>query len=270
MDEPKVLCLDAEDQILKPFCKGSKGIFINEDQRNEYDKKIPLAFRSMTRRKLIHALWEEKRDFYYIDTGYLGNREKRKNYHRVVKNNVQHADRVKELPSDRWRRLVARHPYLEYKGAKYLGDREAILLVTPSEKPCKFYNVNRDVWLNKTIDEIKKHTDRPIIVRNKPDRRDRVGDKSIYEVFETQKIHSVVTYNSIAAVEAIHYGIPAYSEAPNAATTLCFTNLDQIDKKNYPSEAKVMQWLHYLAYCQYTTSEMAIGLPLHNLREYRY
>ena len=43
----------------------------------------------MTKRKEIWKCWETG-EFFYIDNGYMGNLMKRKEYYRVVKNNIQH------------------------------------------------------------------------------------------------------------------------------------------------------------------------------------
>ena len=41
---------------------------------------IPVAFRGMTGLKIVNECAKTGRDYFYIDTGYLGNRQKRKIY----------------------------------------------------------------------------------------------------------------------------------------------------------------------------------------------
>jgi len=268
MTEVRMLGTDSTDVILGAWIEGTGGISINAKSRDDYPKHIPLAFRSLTKRKLIYALWDEGRDFYYIDTGYIGNLGKRKDFHRVVKNNVQHLTGVKKMPRDRFETICRMQPYMEYKG-KRQDTGEAILVVTPSGKPCQFYNVNRDKWLEETISEIKKHTNRPIVIRDKPDRRNRVGDNSLAAQLQTDNIHALVTYNSIAAVEAIHAGVPAFTLAPNAAQSLASQDLSTIEDPYYPAEEAVEEFLCYLAYCQYTPEELADGTAWKLQQEYQ-
>lgn len=262
-----MLGIDDTDVILKSWITGTEGIFINPNERHNYNHSIPLSFRSMSKRKLIHTLWKEARDFYYIDTGYIGNLGKRKEFHRVVKNNVQHLTGIKDVPDDRFNSLCAWKPYMQYKG-KMATTGDAVLVVTPSEKPCKFYNIDRDAWVQETIAEIKKHTDRPIVIRDKPLRRDRVGDNSVYTQLQIDKVHALVTYNSIAAIEAIHAGVPAFTLAPNTASQLASQDLSKIETPYYPKEETVEKFLRYLAYCQYTPEELANGVAWSIQQEY--
>ena len=67
---------------------------------------------------------------------------------------------------------------MNYYGRKPLQGGP-ILLVTPSEKPCQFYNIDKNTWLEETKTELRKHTDRPIIVREKGLRPDRIKDNSV-------------------------------------------------------------------------------------------
>ena len=127
---------------------------------------------------------------------------------------------------------------------------------------------DRDKWIEQTVAEIKKHTGREVIIRNKGLRRDRVRDNSIYSQFEEDNIFAVVTYNSIAATEAIGYGIPAFTLAPNAADFACGTDLSKIETPLYIEEEKVIGWQNWLGYCQYNPQEMVAGMVLPMLREY--
>ena len=260
MSKPEMLFVDREDAIVKCLAESTTSNFIDANDRDKYPG-VPFGIRSMTKRKLIRALWKENRDFYYIDTGYLGNLGKRKDYHRLVKNNVQHVNKVIDVPSDRYEMLCERYPYVRYVGRRNLNGGP-ILLVTPSDKPTKFYNIDRKQWLESTVKEIRKHTDRQIIVRDKPLRRDRVQDGSIIQQFKRDNIHSLVTYNSIAAVEAVHFGIPAFCLAPNAASHVCSTDLREIENPKYPADLEVVRLLKYLCYCQYTPAELANGYAL--------
>jgi hypothetical protein len=154
----------------------------------------------------------------------------------------------------------------------YLGKKPKqhgpILIVTPSEKPCAFYNITRDKWLEDTITEIKKYTDRPIVIRDKGLRPDRIKNNSVAMQCKREQIHCVVTYQSMAALEALHYGIPAFTMAPSCVDSVANKDLSQIENPKYPSEDDFLNLLCYLAYCQYTLPEFASGQAMRFIEEF--
>jgi hypothetical protein len=261
-----MLIFNEDDSILKLWRQGTPSILTEKETVHRYPIDHPVAFRGMAKRDMIDQCKATGRDFYYIDTGYLGNLGKRKDYHRVVKNDVQHVLPI-EVPSDRWNNLTKHVRQQIYKNSWRHGS--TILVVTPSEKPCQFYGITRDAWLEKTLKTLKENTDRKIIVRDKPERRKRVGELSIYNQFIEDDVYAVVTYNSIAATEAVAYGIPAFADAPvNAAKTMCLNDFSKIETPYYPDREKVERWLHWLAYCQYHVDELKNGTAYRIQQEY--
>lgn len=260
-----MLIFNNEDSILKLWQKGTGALYADFNMLQRYSTDWPITFRGMTKRSLYDNCILSKRDFYYIDTGYLGNLNKTKNYHRVVKNNVQHLSPI-EVPSDRWTSLQSSTRKTMYTNTWRKGSK--ILIVTPSEKPCLWYGITREKWLNDTLSILKENTDREIIIRDKPERRKRVGELSIYNQFLEDDIYAVVTYNSIAATEAVAYGIPAFANAPNAAQSVCLSDFSKIETPYYPDRHKVEKWLHWLAYCQYNVKELEDGTAYKIQQEY--
>jgi hypothetical protein len=225
-----MIILDEDDAILTLWRYGTEAGISDPESFKNLPLDNPVAFRGMTKFRVVNECRISGRDFYYIDTGYLGNCGKRKNYHRVVKNDVQHTSPIL-VPSDRFEKILKVSTKSFYK-KQWNKQGSNILLVTPSEKPCKFYGITRDRWVNNTLEKLKNHTDRKIIV----------------------------TYNSIAATEAVSYGIPAFADAPiNAAKSVCSNDFTKIEDPFYPDRSQVDKWLHWLAYCQYTTSELKDG-----------
>ena len=262
------LAIDPHDGIVLCWQQGTKAHWLDHfKQMRNWPVELPVAFRGMTGRKIVAECVKTGRDYYYIDTGYLGNRQKRKLYHRVVLNGMQHSN-FKEVPDDRWKRLQfdSKTMHLGFPGWK--RDGGPILLVTPSAKPCKFYGIDRDTWVEETVAKIKENTDRPIIIRDKGLRRERIGDGSLYNQLDNEKIFAVVTYNSIAATEAVGYGIKAFTLAPNAADMLCGKDLTKIDNPRYEDEYTVRKWQHWLAYCQFRVEEMSDGTALDTLEKW--
>jgi len=274
-----MLMIDGDDQILKHWQHGTGALVIDRKdissklQESPWPVEYPVTFRSMTKRKEIWKCWETGRPFYYVDNGYMGNLDKKKKYYRVVKNNIQHTklplfNGGKKWPNGRFLNLVQTTPYMTYTGRQPDSEREgAILVVTPSEKPCQFYQIDRKTWLEQTLAEIKNHTSRPIIIRDKGLRPDRIKDNSIAGQCRRQRIHSLVTYQSVAALEALHYGIPVFTMAPCCADPFANKDLSKIESAKYPNEEDVVNLFNFLAYCQYTLEEFRSGEALQMIEE---
>lgn len=248
-----MICLSKNltDEYINMFAQGA-GLPV-QDYDSDYGNK-PILIRSMGKKRLIHECWEKQHTFYYMDSGYVGNYKSISNphgwklWHRIVKNNVQHSEIIKR-PDDRWKRL-------DYPIHKLRNNGHHILLVTPSEKPCKFYGINRDQWVADTVAEIQKRTDRPIIIRDKEVRQQRIN-KTIFE--DLYKCHALVTYQSIAAVESVLYGVPAFTLAPTAADPVCDKDLDRLENPTVQDKDKIYSWACHLAYGQFHIDEMRNG-----------
>jgi hypothetical protein len=65
-----------------------------------------------------------------------------------------------------------------------------------------------------------------------------------------------VTYNSIAAAEAVSYGIPAFALAPTVAAPVVSNDLSKIETPYYPDSEFVYRWASSLAYGQYNLEEL--------------
>ena len=115
-----------------------------------------------------------------------------------------------------------------------------------------------DQWMEETIKTIEKYTDRPIVIRKKLSRRER-GTTDTMEMALEQDVHCLVTFNSIAATEALLNGKPAFTLGPNAAHSLSLQDLSRIEKPYIPTTEELEAWAAHLAYCQFTEAEMRDG-----------
>ena len=220
----------------------------------------PVLLRGISSGKIADHVRELGQDYYFIETGYLGNYRcennltGRKIYHRIVKNAMQHST-IMDVPDDRWQQLVKFNPNMEYKGWKKSGSK--ILVVLPTEKPFQYYGHDRAKWIQKVEKTIKKHSDRPIVWREKASRGVRTNE-TIYDALDDD-IYALVTYNSIATVEAVQHGIPAFGLAPTAADPVCSNVLAKIENPVMPSEELVYKWLSSIAYSQFSLDEIITG-----------
>jgi hypothetical protein len=247
-----MICLSKNktDEYVNMFAQGAN--LIIQDYNTDYGNS-PILIRSMSKRKLIHDCWKKNHTFYYMDSGYVGNYKSSINphgwklWHRIVKNNIQH-NNIIDRPDDRWHKLD--YPIHQQKQGIH------ILLVTPSEKPCKFYGIVRDTWVHNTVAEIKKYTDRPIRIRDKVARQARIN-RTIFE--DLKDCHALVTYQSIAAVESVLHGVPAFTLAPTAADPVCDKDLSCIENPTRQEKDKIYKWACHLAYSQFHIEEFKDG-----------
>lgn len=235
------------DPILQSFVMGAGGRISNWSR--EETTVTPVVLRGITKRKEMAACRAAGRDFFYIDTGYFGNGRK-KLYHRVTRNDVQWLGPVVERPHDR----------LEATGVQLTKFRPGtnILLAPPSQKLLNLYNINLEEWLEQTQQQIRQHTDRPIVLRTKQSRSVRVSTDTMAMALE-RDVHCLVTFSSIAAGEALLNGKPAITLGPNAAAPLCSQTLADIENPRIPTLDEVSAWAAHLAYCQFTEAEMRDG-----------
>ena len=217
--------------------------------------------RGIVKKKDINESIARGEDFYYIDSGYFGNFScagnppGKKKYHRIVKNELQKSI-IEHRPADRWEALVKGDGRLRWPGWKKNGNK--ILLIISNPKSCHYFGYDMPQWLETTISAIKKHTDMEIIIRHKGSRPER-NQYSIYDILDTG-IFATVAFNSIAAMESIAYGVPAFTTVSCAATPLSLTDLSKITSPWYPDPSQVAQHCHSLAYGQFTQKEIADGV----------
>ena len=135
-------------------------------------------------------------------------------------------------------------------------------------------------WFLETYDEIRKHTERPILFRPHPrcqlphierglknvhrqQPRKISGSYDDYDM-DFNDIWATISYSSNPGVHSIINGIPAFvghsSLAYDVANDITF--LHDIENPLLPNRT---QWLNDYAHTEYTIDEIAQGIPLKNL-----
>lgn len=256
---------DGKDDYVNMFAKGCNTPITSTEDFIYENSSDPIVLRGILKKKWIHQCWKDHRDFYYIDTGYFGNERTPSNpngwkyWHRIVKNDLQHGEIVPRK-DDRFKHFGKVFQPWKKDGRK-------ILIAKPDEKPMRFYDYDLDIWLKHTIETIKQYTDRPVEVRERaPQRIDRIKTSTLQEALDDD-VFALVTFNSVAATEAIFHGIPAFTLAPaNAASPVSLQDLSQIETPYYPDSDKLYAWGCHLAYGQFHTSELRSGKAMEILQ----
>jgi hypothetical protein len=230
-------------------CAGQRSHLVSYHEAMQYPVSNPWLIRGMKFTAAVNNCWKDNRVFYYIDNGYLGNQQA-KTYFRIIKNHVHQIQPVRERPQDRLSRC-------NFRLKKFSPGRK-ILIAPPSQKSLSMWNMDPEVWVAETIATLKQYTDRPIEIRLKRPRSERLAENTMEEALAND-IHCLITYNSVAAVEAIMLGKPAFTLGPNAAGTLSLHDLSCVENPRIPSDDEREAWLRHLSYSQFTFEEMTNG-----------
>lgn len=137
-------------------------------------------------------------------------------------------------------------------------------------------NPSMNLWFEQQINEIRKYTNRPILVRPhprnpigldikkwknvsyKPPQRDynTIDDTDFKETLK--HTWAVINYSSNPAMMAVFNGIPVFV----SEQSLCYDvgNIN-ISKINNPVMPNRNEWANKLAYTEWTTNEIKQGLP---------
>ena len=272
-----VICVDRvrkkTDKFLDLVYKSNpKNQYVKSDTL-DLSNKTPRVVRGITRIDLIKQFLDNNIDFYYIDTGYMGCYPK-KNWHRFTKNNFQTLDHLNykqldfltdiNLLKERFRKIMFTE-YDSYKPKRPV-EGESILIIPPSAKVLRCLTVmkhtdfTQDYYIDWLTKEIRKYTDKRIIVRQKPNRDQRTKrGQNLKDQLIRDRVHCLVAFNSIAAFEAIQEGYPAITLGPNAANFLSEKEIKNVHKPYFADDDKIREHSLYLSACQFNREEFRNG-----------
>lgn len=283
-----VICVDRVrkkvDKFLDLIYKSDPKNFYYKSDTIDVTNKSPCVFRGITRIETIKQCLDNNIDFYYIDTGYMGCYPN-KNWHRFTKNNFQTLDHlnykqldfltdVKKL-KERFASIMKVN-YDSYKPKRPVKG-ENILIIPPSAKVLRCLTINghtnfkQDEYINFVSKEIKKYTDKKIIVRQKPNRDERTKKgRNLLDQLKNDKIHCLVAFNSIAAFEAIQGGYPAITLGPNAASFLSEKEIKNIENPYFADDDKIREHSLYLSACQFNREEFRSGYAVKMIEQLQH
>ncbi len=155
-----------------------------------------------------------------------------------------------------------------------------ILICTQRNGGWSMKGLNVSQWLENTVDEIKKYSDRPIVVRGHP------GDKTSgtylkskpgrYTISTNTHIlqdfsnaWAVVTYNSTPGVAASIEGIPAFVTDPILQTSQAYPVANYILSNIEKPEFKERQhWIEKISMCHWKFEELSNGSAWKYMRNF--
>jgi len=203
------------------------------------------------------------KDWLYIDKGYLNARHYT-GYYSVTVNAFQYSGEGRfARGEERFKKLKVKWPM---EPMKPVGKH--ILLLPPTVVFGRCVGIDADEWLDDTVEKLLECTDRPIVVRQKPNSLLTNGRKAVVNTTlaaDLKDCHAVVTYNSKAAIECIVRGYAVLTCTKNCASDMASNDLSSIEIPFYKSDRH--RWLCTLAANQFTLDEMKSGYCLEVLRE---
>lgn len=177
-----------------------------------------------------------------------------------------------DLPSERYDAMKKQFNFTE-KDPQDNKDG-AIVFLAQTETGWQFDDLEPYYkFANKTLKEIRKHTDRKIIYRTHPKLDPRSPLDKCIEGIENLEVHNcpvsrrtlfeslvgayaVVTHSSSGALEAVLEGIPTFALSKRTfGSPIYLTNLEDIENFNFPWDDR-KQWLYNLAYTSWSVEEL--------------
>lgn len=221
------------DRILEAFAKGCGAALCQSGDGLKDGPAVLMGFDQGTDDLIIQCM-NECRDFYFIDHAYFDRGYETGNF-RVIKNGIHQTKILKAPPSGR-----SLEPW------KKPNEDDFVIIIPPPPKLIKVFDL--EGWTEETVRTVKKYTDRPILVKPK----DSQTPLSLY----LTRAHCVVSFSSVAEVEAVVSGVPVFVSDYSPASPVGCKDFRQIESPIYPER---QGWIDSLAYSQFHVSQMESG-----------
>jgi hypothetical protein len=283
-------------EVLERF---ARGVSAYGDQSLAYDGKVPISCdvgfiqgwvheRSgstphlMLRKQVIDFQQKSKKNVLIVDSNLFNYKDKNKikNYSRYSFDGVfpttgQYFNSV--VDTNRWQQ-ISNDVGIQLKDWKI--DGEYILICTQRNGGWSMGSLDVTTWLSNTINEIKKYTDRPIVVRPHPGdgaamtylkKNDARYSLSINEYIwqDFEKAKAVITYNSSPGVAGAIEGVPVFVTDLNPkvsqAFDVCNTDLSKIENPLYPER---QHWINRLCMSHWNVKEISDGTAWAHIRNF--
>lgn len=183
-----------------------------------------------------------------IDYGYWGVNNPRRNTRRVTFGG-SHNIRMNKIPYSRFHTLFPKVEDWKKNRGSYL------LLIEPQQDIVKErLNVDLGTWKNGLLEKLKPYWDGPVKWRRKAGGKNPGRWPSFLE--DLQGCHAVVGERTMACVESVMLGYPAYTIDFSTVSLLMGTDLKKINSTEYPDRT---QWLEHVAWSQFSPEEFGKG-----------
>lgn len=242
------------------------------DQRLDAGFVLGYTLEDNFRKKIIDQLRLQKVPAVFVDSNILHYGRKEHEWHRYSLGSVYPDSGTyffNDLDKTKWNTFSAWHG-VDLKPWRTAGSHILILCQRP-----KGFNMftDQEVWLDKTISKIRKHSQRPIMIRMHPGdgtrfkQIEKIQKKygATVSISEHENIRDAlvncwctVGINSTPNVVAGIEGVPGYVEdlAHSWAADIAFNNLELIEHPPLPDRS---EWIHKIANIHWSNDEVRSG-----------
>jgi hypothetical protein len=245
------ICIENTGYGADEFTKGSGGKFVPSRDEMYANTTAPMCWAGFFKPQWVEICEKYKLTFYNFDSAYFGN-GKTKTVFRLTINGFQNINKIIERSADRWEKLN-----LSLESFSQGGD---IVIVPPDRKICHTLNLGSvDEWIEQTILEIKKYSDRNIRIRTRPEPRSERTTTNTFKDFIKNNTFCVIGYSSNALVEAAMCDVPVIPLGHSATKSLYEYQIKDIENIKPADNDKKLAWLYHLSYCQFSREELLSG-----------
>ena len=167
-----------------------------------------------------------------------------------------HTNKGKVNTPARYERLKQLGIDAEFKGWRDTGKH---ILLCPSSQTVTYQmnGISQEEWIKTAIQEISKHTDREIRLRNKPRPGNKWWNTDIKD--DLKDCYALVTNMSLSAVDAVLNKVPVVTHSNNVCYKVSGP-LAGINERTMPAREDITMWLRGVANNQFTLQEIEDGL----------
>ena len=213
----------------------------------------------------IRKCMENKEEYWFVDTGYISKQihrypepkilDEKRTYFRICKGSF-HTNKGKVNTPARYERLKQLGIDAEFKGWRDTGKH---ILLCPSSQTVTYQmnGISQEEWIKTAIQEISKHTDREIRLRNKPRPGNKWWNTDIKD--DLKDCYALVTNYSLSAFDALFNYVPVFAEANSVMGPVTSRDISKIEKPLRPGRKTMEEWLKMLAENQFRLEEIENG-----------
>ena len=184
-----------------------------------------------------------------------------------------------DSPADRWEHIKKT---FNIDNRAWKGDGKYIMLCTQPKDNWSMAQKDPYEWVDQVVEQLKDVTDKTLLLRPHPNHADKCAEDirkrhpqikiadmnrgggmfkdyrwTFIEELDASDIHCAITHNSTAVVDAATYGVPVFM-----TSDLCLAwdvGTDNLKQVETPVKPDREQWLHNLAYANWTIEEVRNG-----------
>lgn len=237
------------------------------------------------RKHIITSLENQNSYRIFVDSNILNYANPAHEWHRYSLNSVYPSNGIyffqDELDKDKWKSFSKFHG-VSLK--KWRRNGSHILILCQRSNGWNLFGHNQERWLHKTITKIRKHSDRPIVIRMHPGDRARFdttkklkeyyGNNSQISISENPNIIQdlkgcwcSVGFNSTPNAVSVIEGVPSIITDPYNSWSFDVSGfkLNTIENPMTPDRS---QWVHKIANIHWSNEEIKSGKLWSHIKNY--